>query len=145
MSANVGMTQSTLCVFVCLCGVGGRDLLSVAAVATSRVPCTEVSRRGRSLSARRSTRHVLPPFCISHCPLPRLPAFHVLHAQLHFPFPYVGGMEALAEGLAAACERGMCRSVGVSNFNAQQVTRVMCVGFFRRPHRTGSFNTIRAF
>ncbi|CAN0017938.1 unnamed protein product [Ascophyllum nodosum] len=41
--------------------------------------------------------------------------------QLHFPFPYVGGMEALAEGLAAACERGMCRSVGVSNFNAQQM------------------------
>lgn len=49
-------------------------------------------------------------------------ADHDVHnKQLHFPFPYVGGMEALAEGLAAACDRGMCRSVGVSNFNAKQV------------------------
>lgn len=45
----------------------------------------------------------------------------VFTKQVHFPFPYVGGMEALAEGLAAACDRGMCRSVGVSNFNAKQV------------------------
>lgn len=41
--------------------------------------------------------------------------------QVHFPFPYLGGMDAMAEGLARACERGLCRSVGVSNFNAEQV------------------------
>lgn len=41
--------------------------------------------------------------------------------QIHFPFPYFGGMDALAEGLSKACDRGLCRSVGVSNFNAKQV------------------------
>ncbi|CAM9861447.1 unnamed protein product, partial [Laminaria digitata] len=41
--------------------------------------------------------------------------------QVHFPFPYLGGMDALAEGMAAACDRGLCRSVGVSNFNAKQI------------------------
>ncbi|CAM9397081.1 unnamed protein product [Ectocarpus sp. 8 AP-2014] len=41
--------------------------------------------------------------------------------QVHFPFPYFGGMDAMAEGLSRACDRGLCRSVGVSNFNAQQM------------------------
>ncbi|CAM9179658.1 unnamed protein product [Hapterophycus canaliculatus] len=41
--------------------------------------------------------------------------------QVHFPFPYFGGMDALAEGLSKACDRGLCRSVGVSNFNAKQM------------------------
>lgn len=44
--------------------------------------------------------------------------------QVHFPFPYLGGMDALAEGMAAVCERGLCRSVGVSNFNAKQVRQI---------------------
>ncbi|CAN0042659.1 unnamed protein product, partial [Discosporangium mesarthrocarpum] len=41
--------------------------------------------------------------------------------QVHFPFAYLGGMGALAEGMAKACQRGICRSVGVCNFNAQQM------------------------
>jgi aryl-alcohol dehydrogenase-like predicted oxidoreductase len=41
--------------------------------------------------------------------------------QLHFPFPYVGGFDALAEGLARAKDRGLCRHVGVSNMNGAQV------------------------
>ncbi|CAM9928832.1 unnamed protein product [Pylaiella littoralis] len=43
------------------------------------------------------------------------------YRSVHFPFPYFGGMDALAEGLSKACDRGLCRSVGVSNFNAKQM------------------------
>lgn len=30
----------------------------------------------------------------------------------------------MAEGLAGAFERGLCRNVGVSNFNAKQVRKI---------------------
>ena len=41
--------------------------------------------------------------------------------SLHAPLPYVGGRRALYEGLAEAHELGLCRAVGVCNFNAAQL------------------------
>ena len=41
--------------------------------------------------------------------------------SLHAPLPYIGGRKALFEGLAMASDLGLCRGVGLCNFNAQQV------------------------
>jgi len=41
--------------------------------------------------------------------------------SLHGPLPYVGGRTALYEGLAEAYHLGLCRGVGVCNFNAAQL------------------------
>ena len=41
--------------------------------------------------------------------------------SLHAPLPYVGGRRALYEGLAEAHQLGLCRAVGVCNFNAAQI------------------------
>mmetsp|Transcript_3168 Transcript_3168/g.8203 ORF Transcript_3168/g.8203 Transcript_3168/m.8203 type:complete len:377 (+) Transcript_3168:139-1269(+) len=41
--------------------------------------------------------------------------------SLHAPLPYLGGRTALYEGLAQAYELGLCRSVGVCNFNGAQL------------------------
>ena len=41
--------------------------------------------------------------------------------SLHAPLPYIGGRRALYEGLAEAHSLGLCRGVGVCNFNAQQL------------------------
>ena len=41
--------------------------------------------------------------------------------SLHAPLPYVGGRRALYEGLAEAHSLGLCRSIGVCNFNAEQL------------------------
>ena len=40
---------------------------------------------------------------------------------LHAPLPYLGGRTALYEGLAEAYSLGLCRGVGVCNFNAAQL------------------------
>ncbi|KAL1522511.1 hypothetical protein AB1Y20_017498 [Prymnesium parvum] len=41
--------------------------------------------------------------------------------SLHAPLPYLGGSTALYEGLAEAYSLGLCRGVGVCNFDAAQV------------------------
>ena len=41
--------------------------------------------------------------------------------SLHAPLPYIGGRQALYEGLAEAHSLGLIRSVGVTNFNAPQL------------------------
>lgn len=56
-----------------------------------------------------------------YCSLDRMGMAYVDLYSLHFPFPYIGGQSALAEGLARARERGLCRHVGVCNMDAKQV------------------------
>ena len=41
--------------------------------------------------------------------------------SLHAPLPYMGGRQALYEGLAECYDLGLCRGIGVCNFNARQV------------------------
>jgi len=53
--------------------------------------------------------------------LTRLGKGYVDLYQLHFPFPYVGGNDALVEGLAECVDRGLCKAVGVSNYDAVQL------------------------
>jgi aryl-alcohol dehydrogenase-like predicted oxidoreductase len=45
-----------------------------------------------------------------------------LHHKLHFPFPYLGGADALCQGLAESVDLGLIKSVGVSNFEAAELT-----------------------
>jgi len=40
--------------------------------------------------------------------------------SLHAPLPYVGGRRALYEGLAMAYDLGLCRGVGLCNYNSAQ-------------------------
>ncbi len=37
---------------------------------------------------------------------------------IHFPFPYIGGMDAIVDGFAEAHHLGLVRAVGVSNYTA---------------------------
>jgi diketogulonate reductase-like aldo/keto reductase len=54
--------------------------------------------------------------------LDRLGMAYVDLYQLHYPSKwYIGGEAALAEGLARARERGLCRHIGVCNMNGAQV------------------------
>jgi aryl-alcohol dehydrogenase-like predicted oxidoreductase len=46
--------------------------------------------------------------------------------QLHYPFPLVS-IEMLMEGMAQAVERGLTRSVGVSNYNAGQMIKAQSI------------------
>ena len=41
--------------------------------------------------------------------------------SLHAPLPYVGGRRALFEGLAEARDLGLCRAIGLCDFNGQQL------------------------
>ena len=56
---------------------------------------------------------------------------------LHAPLPYLGGRTALYEGLADAYQLGLCRGVGVCNFNAGQLREahaaLLAVGLRRVP------------
>jgi diketogulonate reductase-like aldo/keto reductase len=55
--------------------------------------------------------------------LDRLGMAYVDLYQLHYPSKwYIGGEAALAEGLARARERGLCRHIGVCNMNGAQVS-----------------------
>ncbi|KAG5185354.1 NADP-dependent oxidoreductase domain-containing protein [Tribonema minus] len=55
--------------------------------------------------------------------LDRLGLAYVDLYSLHFPTGrYIGGLGALAEGLAQARERGLCRHVGVCNMNGAQAS-----------------------
>ena len=41
--------------------------------------------------------------------------------SLHAPLPYLGGRRALFEGLAEVFDLGLCRGIGVCEFNSQQL------------------------
>ncbi|EKX47960.1 hypothetical protein GUITHDRAFT_106047 [Guillardia theta CCMP2712] len=41
--------------------------------------------------------------------------------QMQFPFPYLGGQQALLEGFAEAVDFGLCKSVGVCNFDVNEI------------------------
>ncbi len=43
--------------------------------------------------------------------------------QIHFPFPYVGGEQAIVEGFCEAYELGLVKAVGVSNYNDPKALR----------------------
>lgn len=53
--------------------------------------------------------------------LTRLGVGYVDLYSIAAPMPYLGGRQSLYEGLADCVELGLCRSVGVCNFNAAQV------------------------
>ncbi len=53
--------------------------------------------------------------------LERLDLAYVDLYQVQFPYPFVGGISALAEGMARAQDRGLCKHVGVCNMNGKQV------------------------
>lgn len=55
------------------------------------------------------------------CSLTRLGRSYLDLYQLHFPFPYIGGNQALTEGLAECVDRGLCKAVGVCNYNSQDL------------------------
>jgi len=49
---------------------------------------------------------------------------HIDLYQLHFPFPYVGGFDALTTALAEAYEKGLIKAVGVSNYKEQDLRKI---------------------
>ncbi len=55
--------------------------------------------------------------------LERLDLAYIDLYQVQFPFPYVGGISALAEGMARAQGRGLCKHVGVCNMRGKQVRK----------------------
>jgi len=56
--------------------------------------------------------------------LARLDGVPIALFQLHFPFPYIGGYPALAEGLAKARLDGKCQHIGVSNFDIKELPQM---------------------
>ncbi|CAM9372301.1 unnamed protein product [Chrysoparadoxa australica] len=88
-----------------------------AQVATKYTPVlwTNLKAGGGLRAGRRAVANALQQSC------DRLGVAYVDLYQLHFPFPYIGGLSAIAEGMSRARDRGLCRAVGVSNMNAAQV------------------------
>ena len=51
---------------------------------------------------------------------------------IHFPFPYVGGIDAIVDGFSEAYDLGLIQGVGVSNYNRPSELRKIHEAFAKR-------------